>query len=86
MDQDLTRYAESVALQKSAQCINISANDQAGLLYLRVTAATLYSDGEERVDYTLQVVDTDLDANPRGECDTLNNGLFDFFDWPTLDY
>lgn len=86
MDQDLTRYAESVAQEKSAQCLNIRANGQQGLLYLRVTAAVVYSDGDERVDYTMQVLDTDLDANPRGECDTLNNGLFDFFTWPTLDY
>ncbi len=86
MDQDLTRYTESAALQKSAQCVNIRANGQAGLLYLRVTAATIYADGDERVDYTMQVLDTDLNARPRGECDTLNNGLFDFHQWPTLDY
>ena len=86
MDQGLTRYTESAALQKSAQCINIRANGQTGLLFLRVTASTIYADGDERVDYTMQVLDTDLNANPRGECDTLNNGLFDFYDWPTLDY
>jgi hypothetical protein len=86
MDQDLTRYTESVALQKSAQCVNINANGQAGVLYVRVTAATVYADGDERVDYTLQVLDTDLDARPRGECDTLNNGLFGFVEWPTLNY
>lgn len=86
MDQELTRYTESASLQKSAQCVNIKANGQAGLLYLRVTAATIYADGDDRVDYTLQVLDTDLNATPRGECDTLNNGLFDFHDWPTLEY
>jgi len=86
MDQELTRYEESVALQKSAQCINIRANGQQGTLYIRVTAATIYADGDERVDYALQVVETALDERPRGACDELNHGLYDFHSWPTLDY
>ena len=86
MDIGPTKYAESSSLQKSAQCININANGQPGTLYFRVSASTIYADGDQRVDYTLQVLNTDLTQNPRGECDTLNNGLFDFFEWPTLDF
>jgi len=85
MTQDLGAYVESVDIQKSAQCINLRASGGADFAFVNVTAASVFSDGDERVDYVLQVVDTDLNANPRGACDELNRGLYDFHPWPTLE-
>ncbi len=84
MTQDLSAYAESRDVQKSSQCINLRASGSPAAVFVNVTAASIFSDGDARVDYTLQVVETDLDANPRGACDELNRGLFGFHPWPTL--
>jgi hypothetical protein len=84
MTQDLRAFVESVEVQTSVQCINVRANGNATPLFLNVAASTVFSDGDDRVDYVLQVVDTDLNANPRGACDVLSAGLFDFVSWPTL--
>ena len=84
MSGDLGAYAESTELQKNAQCINIRGG-VAEQVFINVTAETIYDrQNDQRVDYTLQIVETDLDANPRGECDVLNQGLYDFHPWPTL--
>jgi PKD repeat protein len=85
MTQDLGAYVESADIQKSAQCINVRASGSADFAFVNVTAASIFSDGDARVDYVIQVIDTDLDANPRGACDELNRGLFDFHPWPTLE-
>jgi hypothetical protein len=84
MTQNFSSYAESTDVQKSGQCINIKASGIATSVFINVTASTVFSDGDDRVDYTLQVLDTNLTANPRGECDTLNNGLYLFYTWPTM--
>lgn len=85
MTQDLGTYVESADIQKSSQCINIRASGAQDIALINVVAASVFADGDERVDYVLQVVDTDLDANPRGACDDLNRGLYDFHPWPTLE-
>ena len=84
MTQDLDVYAESRDVQKSAQCINIKANQGVTPIFIHVAAALLFADQDDRVDYQIQVVETDLDANPRGECDHLNFGLYDFHPWPMV--
>jgi hypothetical protein len=84
MTQDFSAYAESTDVQKSGQCINIKASGIPTAVYINVTASTVFSDGDDRVDYTLQILETDLLARPRGECDVLNNGLYQFYTWPTL--
>ncbi len=84
MTQDLRAFVESVEVQTAVQCINVRANGNNTPVYLNVAASTVFSDGDDRVDYVLQVVDTDLNANPRGACDLLSAGLFDFVSWPTL--
>lgn len=80
-------YVESVEVNKTGQCLNIKAPQGGGaeVVYLNVTASTLIADGDQRVDYTLQVQTTDLAAQPRGECDRLNQGLYLDHPWPTLD-
>jgi hypothetical protein len=85
MTQDLGSYVESTDIQKSSQCINLRASGAQDFAFVNVTAASVFADGDERVDYVLQIVDTDLNANPRGACDELNRGLYDFYPWPTLD-
>ena len=77
-------YIESVEVNKSGQCINIKAGVNPTLIYLNITASTLFSDGDDRVDYQLQVVPTDLEENPRGACDDFNQGLYLDHQWPTL--
>jgi hypothetical protein len=74
---------ESFELQTSAQCINISAAAGPRTVFIGVSADAVVDDGDRRVDYTLRVVPTDLQARARGECDRLNGGLFDYIDWPT---
>jgi hypothetical protein len=79
-------YVESVEVNKSAQCININASNNPGSVLINVTASTLFADGDDRVDYKLQVVKTDLQANPRGACDVFNQGLYLDHSWPTLNF
>ncbi len=77
--------AESLELQTSAQCINVRGGDAPRTVFFSVAADSVVDDGDERVDYTLQVVPTDLFQRNRGECDRLNGGLFDYIDWPLLE-
>lgn len=79
-------YVESVEVNKVGQCINIrAANGGAGeLVYLNVTASNIFADGDDRVDYSLQVVETDLDQSLRGACDVFNQGLYLDHQWPLL--
>ena len=74
---------ESFELQTNAQCINVRGGEVATSLYLAVAADAVADDGDRRVDYTLRVVPTDLEAEARGACDRLNGGLYDYIDWPT---
>lgn len=55
------------------QCVNIEAGAQPRTVTFRVKASTLAND---RVDYSLRVVPTDLAANPEGACERL--GASDF--------
>jgi PKD repeat protein len=84
MNQDLSAFAESLEVQTTVQCINVRANGQATPVFMNVTASTIFSDGDDRVDYVMQVVDTNLELNPQGECTVLSGGLFNFVNWPTL--
>ena len=76
---------ESFQLQTSAQCINVRAADGPKTLLIGVAADSVVDDGDRRVDYTLQVLPTDLFDRARGECDRVNGGLFDFVEWPTAE-
>ena len=80
-------YVESVEVNKTSQCLNIRRPAGAGveLIYLNVTASTLFTDGDDQVDYALQVVHTDLQQSERGACDVLNQGLYLDHSWPLLD-
>jgi hypothetical protein len=80
-------YIESVEVNKTSQCLNIkrSQGGEVDLVYFNVTASTLFTDGDDQVDYTLQVVHTDLQQSERGACDSLNQGLYLDHNWPTLD-
>ena len=84
-NQDLSAFVESVESQTSVQCINIRVSGALTPIYINVAASTVFSDGDDRVDYTLQMIETDLQANPRGACDTLSGGQFGFVSWPVLD-
>ncbi len=81
---NIDAYEESVEVQTSVQCINVAATGNPTDVFVNVKAETLFSDGDDRADYVLQVMETDLGAAPRGACDELSNGLFDFVEWPTL--
>ena len=79
-------YIESVEVNKTGQCITIRAS-QVGvgeLVYLNVTASNIFADGDDRVDYTLQVVQSNLEQNARGACDLFNQGLYLNHQWPQL--
>ncbi len=75
-------FVESFELQTSVQCINIRGGDAAADVFLGVAADSVVQDGDARVDYTLHVAPTDLDANPRGACDALSGGAFGHVRWP----
>lgn len=79
-------YIESVEVNKAGQCINIKAanNGSDEIVYVNVTASNIFAEGDDRVDYSLQIVPTDLNANVRGECDLFNRGLYQEHRWPTL--
>ena len=83
--QDLSLFEESLEAQTTVQCINIRANGVPTPVFVNVAASTVFSDGDDRVDYLIQVIETDLQANPRGACDTLSGGQFGFVTWPLLD-
>ena len=77
-------FIESVEVNKNAQCLNIKSGSSPTPLYLNLTALRIFADGDDRVDYQLSVIPTDLNLNPRGECDVLNQGLYLNHAWPTL--
>ena len=79
-------YIESVEVNKSGQCLNIKSDGGQGVVFLNVTASTLFADGDDRVDYRLQIVETNLDENDRGACDLFNSGLYQDHPWPTLTF
>ena len=56
------------------QCFNLRGGSVAAPVLFQVSANQFADD--ERIDYSLQVVPTDLDANPEGECEAL--GAADF--------
>ena len=45
----------------------------------------LFNPFQTRIDYVLKAIPTELNQNPRGECDALTGGLFNTVQWPTLD-
>ena len=76
-------FPEALEVQTTAQGSNGRGGEVATSLYLAVAADAVADDGDRRVDYTLRVVPTDLEAEPRGACDRLNGGLYDYIEWPT---
>lgn len=83
--QDLQLFEESLEAQTTVQCISVRASGVATPVFLNVVASSVFSDGDDRVDYVMQIIETDLQANPRGACDTLSGGQFGFVTWPILD-
>ncbi|MCB9526235.1 MAG: hypothetical protein H6702_23055, partial [Myxococcales bacterium] len=76
---------QSFELQTSVQCINVEgdpAEDRRVLIHL--SADAVQEDGDARVDYTFQVVPTDLGRFPRGACDVLSGGIYVNVPWPRL--
>ncbi len=65
-----------------AQCLNIRGGPDAGDLLVNLTAVRLADDGDNRLDYTLQVAPTVLGRDARGECDALSGGLYREIPWP----
>jgi hypothetical protein len=84
-NQDLSIFEESLEAQTTVQCINVRASGVMTPVYLNIAASSVFSDGDDRVDYMMQIIETDLQANPRGACDTLSGGQFGFVTWPVLD-
>jgi hypothetical protein len=84
-NQDLSVFEESLEAQTTVQCINVRASGVLTPVYLNIAASSVFSDGDDRVDYVMQIIETDLQANPRGACDTLSGGQFGFVTWPVLD-
>ena len=68
----------------TVQCANIEAGTESQDIWVQFIAPARLMDGDLRVDYVMQVVETDLDANARGECDVLSDGAFENVDWPTI--
>ena len=80
-------YVESVEVNKVGQCLNIKASGLGSdeLVFINIVASNIFAEGDDRVDYNLQVVNTDLAINDRGACDLFNRGLYLDHRWPTLD-
>ena len=76
--------ASSREIDTGAQCVNVRHGQQPRVFYIQLWAASRIDDNDLRVDYVLQVVDTDLDVNPRGQCDILNDGAYEHVEWPTV--
>lgn len=57
------------------QCINLRGGSDQLPVLLQVAANQFRDD--ERIDYSLRVVPTDLDANPEGECEALGAADYD---------
>jgi hypothetical protein len=81
---DAARGVASLQLQTSAQCINIRGGAEDSQVLVQVSADSVVDDGDRRVDYTLQVVPTDLSRFIRGQCDRLNGNLYFNVGWPQL--
>jgi hypothetical protein len=69
---------------RNVHCVNVIAGARPATLKLQVSGDT-FNVGQRRVDYTLSVAPVNLNANPRGACDSLSGGLFGEVSWPTLD-
>ena len=69
---------------RNVHCINILAGIRPATVKLHIAGDT-FNLNQNRLDYILRVVPTDLLANSRGSCDLLNNGLFTEASWPLLD-
>ena len=69
---------------RNVHCINIIAGVRPATIQLQVAGDT-FNINQNRLDYLLRVVPTNLFTNSRGACDLLNNGLFTEAIWPTLD-
>lgn len=76
--QEPVLYAVSTT-NTNYQCINIRGGtvDITSELGIQVTggaAGAFIDDGDQRIDYSLRVVPTDLDANPAGACSLFGAG------------
>ena len=59
------------------QCINVSGGEVRRDLEFGVSSLfNFIDDGDERIDYSLRVVPTDLTVNPDGECARFGAGQF----------
>jgi hypothetical protein len=77
-------FVESTGVNQNVQCINLKAGQLPEVIDFNISASSLFADGDQRVDYLLQVGETDLNQNPRGLCDLFNQGLYLNQNWPTL--
>ncbi|MEE2644271.1 MAG: hypothetical protein VYD19_05010 [Myxococcota bacterium] len=69
---------------RNVHCLNIRGSASPELVNLQISGDIL-SPNVQRVDYVLEVSPTNLEANPRGQCDQLSGGLFGQVEWPTLE-
>ena len=51
-------YIESVEVNKAGQCLNLQAahGGSGELVYVNVTSSNIFAQGDDRVDYSLQIV------------------------------
>ena len=80
-DDIFSGFRASEANAGQFQCINLQASGTPQVVTVRVESNLISDDdNNNRVDYTLRVVDTDLDANESGACELLGgppNGACD---------
>jgi hypothetical protein len=89
MNPELVLRERSAAQQVNGQCINLHGGELMNRVVIRVRSeGTFIEDGEPedhgRVDYHLNVVRTDLSANPNGECARLIGAGGDI-DWNSVE-
>jgi hypothetical protein len=77
MQEDIL-YAVSTT-NTNYQCLNlrggsVEVNAELGVQVTGGAAGAFINDGDQRIDYSLRVVPTDLDANPAGACPLFGAG------------
>ena len=82
--QEEILYAVSTT-NTNYQCINIRGGSlelsaEIGVQVTGGAAGAFINDGDKRIDYSLRVVPTDLDANPAGACALFGAGAVDICD------
>jgi hypothetical protein len=69
---------------RNVHCINIVAGERAATIRLHIAGDVFYNQ-QNRIDYILQVLASNIDNGSQGACNALNGGIFDNVIWPIMD-